>query len=151
MTSERSSADPLLQLPPRLDATTSQEASSQLSEALTCANLEREFAKLQPLISDMQAQLASASQSQAAAAASCAQFQSHLLPQLQQRALVMANVFALIDKIEEHVQRTRSNVLEIEQSLQHAEQAQEAPKSFWSSWMSRPLQVRHRLGCLIFV
>ena len=86
-------------------------------------------------------QLAAASQSQAAAAASCGEFQCDLLPQLQQRALVMANVFALIDKVEQHVRRVRANVDEMERVLVHGEEGG-GGRSFWSGWMGKAKEVR---------
>jgi hypothetical protein len=48
---------PFPQLHARADAALEQQAARQLSEALTSASLDRELARLQPLISDLHAQL----------------------------------------------------------------------------------------------
>jgi hypothetical protein len=93
------------------------DAALQLADALASATLDRELSRLQPLISDIHSQMALAQESQVSSSASCGQLQGEVLPQLQQRAHVMTTIFALVDKIEEHVQRVSANVSDMERAL----------------------------------
>jgi hypothetical protein len=109
-------AAPLLHM--RASESVAHDAALQLADALASATLDRELSRLQPMISEMHTQLAHAQESQSASSASCVQLQSEVLPQLQQRAHVMTTIFALIDKIEEHVHRVRANVSDTQRALQ---------------------------------
>jgi hypothetical protein len=101
----------------RVSDSVAHDAALQLADALASATLDRELSRLQPLISDIHTQMALAQDSQSSSSASCARLQGEVLPQLQQRAHVMTTIFALIDKIEEHVQRVSANVSDMERAL----------------------------------
>ena len=117
MSSELAAAAAATQLNTRVSDSVAHDAALQLADALASATLDRELSRLQPLISDIHTQMALAQESQLSSAASCGQLQAEVLPLLQQRAHVMTTIFALIDKIEEHVHRVTANVSDMERAL----------------------------------